>query len=218
ISKVLSGFQRDKNDKGFEIVTVKAWDYPALIEAYEKAEKIARQEHIPVLLHVQEVTQPQGHSTSGSHERYKSVERLEWEKEHDCNIKMRQWIIENSFATNEELTELEKEIKKEVREGKAAAWKAYTNEIKAEQAELLGILYDFTQSSSTIEKLYQNLAEDRTPIRKDILSTARKALRYATLEKIQGKTAISKWITYYIDKIQPKFSSHLYSENSTACD
>src|SRR5699024_105878 len=96
--------------------------------------------------------------------------------------------------------------------------KAYTNEIKAEQAELLGILYDFTQSSSTIEKLYQNLAEDRTPIRKDILSTARKALRYATLEKIQGKTAISKWITYYIDKIQPKFSSHLYSENSTACD
>lgn len=218
ISKVLSGFQRDKNDKGFEIVTVKAWDYPALIEAYEKAEKIARQEHIPVLLHVQEVTQPQGHSTSGSHERYKSVERLEWEKEHDCNIKMRQWIIENSFATNEELTELEKEIKKEVREGKAAAWKAYTNEIKAEQAELLGILNDFTQSSSTIEKLYQNLAEDRTPIRKDILSTARKALRYATLEKIQGKTAISKWITYYIDKIQPKFSSHLYSENSTACD
>ncbi len=217
ISKVLSGFQRDKNDDGYEIIIVKGWDYPALIEAYEKAEKIARTEHVPVLLHVKEITQPQGHSTSGSHERYKSEERLSWEKEYDCNAKMREWILENEFATEEELEQLEKDIKKEVRDGKNAAWKAYTTEIKEEQAELLSVLADFT-AQNEIKELYDALAADRAPIRKDVLSTARKALRFATLNNINGKVAIAKWIEHYIKKIQPKFSSHLYSETGTACD
>lgn len=217
ISKVLSGFQRDKNDDGYEIIIVKGWDYPALIEAYEKAEKIARTEHVPVLLHIKEITQPQGHSTSGSHERYKSEERLSWEKEYDCNAKMREWILENEFATEEELEQLEKDIKKEVRDGKNAAWKAYTTEIKEEQAELLSVLADFT-AQNEIKELYDALAADRAPIRKDVLSTARKALRFATLNNINGKVAIAKWIEHYIKKIQPKFSSHLYSETGTACD
>lgn len=218
ISKILSGFQRDENDKGYEMIKVNGWDYPALIEAYEKAEKFAREEHVPVLLHVTEVTQPQGHSTSGSHERYKDEERLAWEREMDCNLKMREWIIANEFATTEELEELEKDIKKEVREGKNAAWKAFTGEIKAEQEEFLGVLTDFASKNKDIKALYDALAADRQPIRKDILSTARKALRFATQANLEGRVALSKWIEYYIKQTQPKFSSHLYSESGTACD
>lgn len=218
ISKILDGFQRDDEDKGYEIIVVNGWDYPALIEAYEKAEKIARIEHVPVLLHVKEVTQPQGHSTSGSHERYKNEERLTWEREHDCNVKLREWILENKFATEEELEQLEKEIKKEVREAKTAAWKAYTGEMKEEQAEFLSVLVDFTAQNEKIKALYDALAADREPIRKDILSTARKALRYATKANMNGRVALSKWIEHYTKGIQPRFSSHLYSENGTACD
>lgn len=217
ISKVLCGFQRDAEDQGYEIIVVNGWDYPALIEAYEKAEKIARKEHAPVLIHVKEVTQPQGHSTSGSHERYKSEERLAWEKEFDCNLKLREWILENNFATEEELKQIEKDSKKDVREGKNAAWKAYTEEIKQEQVELLNVLVDFT-SNEEIKQLYDSLAADRQPIRKDILSTARKSLRLATQADIKGRLALSKWIEHYIKEVQPKFSSHLYSENGTACD
>src|SRR5690625_1669557 len=218
ISKILSGFQRDEKDKGYEIIKVKGWDYPALIEAYEKAEKIAREEHVPVLLHVKEVTQPQGHSTSGSHERYKDEERLTWEREHDCNLKMREWIIANEFATAEELEALEKEIKKEVREGKNAAWKAYTEEIKEEQKEVLSVLADFAGKNKKIKEVFDALAADRQPIRKDILVAARKALRYATQANLEGRVALSKWIEYYIKQTQPKFSSNLYSESGTACD
>ena len=218
ISKILSGFQRDDQDKGYEIIKVKGWDYPALIEAYEKAEKIAREEHVPVLLHVKEVTQPQGHSTSGSHERYKDEERLTWEREHDCNLKMREWIIAKEFATAEELDELEKEIKKEVREGKNAAWKAFTGEIKEEQTEVLSVLADFAGQNKKIKEIFDTLAADRQPIRKDLLSAARKALRYATQANLEGRVALSKWIEYYIKQTQPKFSSHLYSESGTACD
>ena len=218
ISKILSGFQRDEKDKGYEIIKVKGWDYPALIEAYEKAEKIAREEHVPVLLHVKEVTQPQGHSTSGSHERYKNEERLTWEREHDCNLKMREWIIANEVATAEELDALEKEIKKEVRDGKNAAWKAYTEEIKEEQKEFLSVLVDFAGKNKKIKEIFDALAADRQPIRKDILSAARKALRYATQANLEGRVALSKWIEFYIKQTQPKFSSHLYSETGTACD
>ena len=114
ISEVLKGFQKD-NDKnnGYEIFKVNGWDYPALIETYEKASKMARENHTPVLIHVQQLTQPQGHSTSGSHERYKSEERLQWEREHDCNVKMREWMISGNIATEEELQEIEKDIKKQ---------------------------------------------------------------------------------------------------------
>lgn len=218
ISKVLDGFQRDEEDKGYEIIVVNAWDYPALIDAYEKAEKIARTEHVPVLLHVKEVTQPQGHSTSGSHERYKNEERLAWEREYDCNVKLREWILENKFATEEELKQIEKEIKTEVREGKTAAWKAYTGEMKEEQLEFLNVLADFTAQNEKIKALYDSLAANREPIRKEILSTARKALRYATKSNMNGRVALSKWIEHYTKEIQPRFSSHLYSENGTACD
>ena len=115
ISEILRGFQREEDNPGYELLKVKGWDYTALIHTYENAADIARDEHVPVLIHVTELTQPQGHSTSGSHERYKSEDRLEWEKQHDCNKCFRNWILENNIATEDELSVLEKEIKKEVR-------------------------------------------------------------------------------------------------------
>ncbi|HCQ29668.1 MAG TPA: transketolase, partial [Flavobacteriales bacterium] len=134
ISEVLKGFQRDKGKKnGYEIFKVKGWDYPALLETYTKAAKIVREEHIPALVHVEELTQPQGHSTSGSHERYKSKERLEWEREYDCINQMRIWILKEKIATEEELKEIEEYAKKYVRQEKAAAWKAFITPIVQEQ-------------------------------------------------------------------------------------
>ena len=219
ISEILKGFQRDENNNGYEILRVKGWDYAALIETYQKASKIAREEHVPVLIHVQELTQPQGHSTSGSHERYKDENRLAWEAEYDCNAKLREWMIANSISTDDELAAIEKDIKKEVRDGKKAAWTAFTKPLKNEQNELLSVLENLAQSSSNkvfIEKLKNDLAEIKEPIRKEILSTARKALRYAVNESTSAKTSLVSWISNYMETIQPKYSSHLYSESENS--
>ena len=162
ISEILKGFQRDKNGKGFEIIKVKGWHYPALIEAYEKAEKIARKEHVPVLVHVIEMTQPQGHSTSGSHERYKSKKRLQWEKEHDCNLKFREWIISNGISNEESLNKIESEIKTQVKEAKNKAWKAYQKPIFSQRDQFNEFLEAFmTQSNNDVELkiLHKNLNE-----------------------------------------------------------
>lgn len=218
ISEILKGFQRDEDDLGYEILKVKGWDYPELIETYQKAGAIAREEHVPVLIHVVELTQPQGHSTSGSHERYKSKERLAWEVENDCNLKMRQWMIANNIATDEEIQEIENIIKKEVRDGKKAAWEAFVSPQKAEQKELLEILEQVAQVSEqkdAVLKLKNDLQGIKEPIRKEILSTARKALRYIAKENSQEKNQLQNWISDYFEKIQPKFSKHLYSETET---
>lgn len=217
ISEILKGFQRDEENKGFEILKVHGWDYPALVETYNKAAQIAREEHVPVLIHVIELTQPQGHSTSGSHERYKDAERLAWEAENDCNLKMRAWIVESGFATKEELDELEKNIKKEVREGKATAWKAFLAPQKSEQAELIHLLEKLIPTSSNknfIAKLKEDLESIKEPIRKEILSTARKALRYVRDENTAEKNQLILWIQSYYEKNQPKYSKHLYSETA----
>lgn len=214
ISEVLKGFQRDENSKGYEIITVKGWDYPELVSAYEKAAEIARTEHVPVLIHVYELTQPQGHSTSGSHERYKNADRLSWESEYDCIVQMKKWMIENNIASAEELAVIDEEAKKNVLEGKKAAWAAYVNPIKDEQKELITLLNSIAAQSPNkvfIEKYISELSSIKEPIRKDILVTARKVLRLILKEN--GKTSLSKWITSYIEKIQPKFSSHLFSES-----
>ncbi len=215
ISEVLSGFQRTKEKAGFEIFKVKGWDYPALVETFEKAGKIAREEHVPVLIHVVELTQPQGHSTSGSHERYKSEERLQWERDFDCNVKMREWLIENNMATDEELSELEKSIKKQVREGKAKAWTAFLADHKQEQKEAITLIGNLAESSSNkifIEKIKNELAEIKEPLRRDIISKARKALRYVTAEKSAEKKQLQDWVNNYFEIVQPKFSANLYSE------
>ncbi len=217
ISEILKGFQRDEHQKGYEILKVNGWDYPELIETYQKASQIAREEHVPVMIHVVELTQPQGHSTSGSHERYKNEARLSWEVEYDCIAKMRNWMLINNISNEDDLDAIDKAIKIEVREGKKAAWDAYIKPIKEEQKELLLLLNNLAQSSANkafIEKLTNDLSSIGDPIRKDIISTARKALRYVAGETSKERNALSQWIKVYFEKIQPKFSSHLYSESS----
>lgn len=215
ISEILSGFQRTENEKGYEIIRVNGWDYPSLIEAYQQAEKIAREEHVPVLIHVRELTQPQGHSTSGSHERYKNEERLKWEREYDCNLKMREWLLANNIATEEGLSEIEKEIKKEVREGKKAAWEAFLAPQRKEQQEAITLLGNLAESSTNkpfIEKIKEELAWEKEPLRRNIAGAARKALRYVVSETSSEKRQLLDWIDNYFETIQPKYSTHLYSE------
>ncbi|MCF6130543.1 thiamine pyrophosphate-dependent enzyme [Flavobacterium sp. AS60] len=214
ISEILKGFQRDENTKGYEILTVKGWDYPSLVATYEKAAEIAREEHVPVLIHVQELTQPQGHSTSGSHERYKDAYRLAWETEFDCVAQMRTWLLQNDLASAEELDAIQANSKKEVIEGKKVAWAAFISPMREEQLELISVLNSVASSSTNkifIEKIAVDLAAIKEPIRKEILTVARKALRLLVNEK--GKQELATWITNYLDKIQPKFSSHLYSQS-----
>lgn len=214
ISEILKGFQREEGTNGYEIMTVKGWDYPALVETYQKASAIAREEHVPVLIHVQELTQPQGHSTSGSHERYKNADRLAWEAEFDCLSQMRTWLLVNNIATAEELDVIDEQAKKDVLEGKKAAWNAFVSPIKAEQMELVGLLNTIATTSANkvfIEKQANDLAAIKEPIRKEILTTARKVLRLVLKEN--GKASLSEWITAYTNKIQLKFSSHLFSQS-----
>ena len=214
ISEILKGFQRDATGNGYEILTVKGWDYGSLIEVFQKGATIAREEHVPVLIHVKELTQPQGHSTSGSHERYKNAERLAWEAEYDCIKQMKKWLIQNGISSEEDLDAISSQAKKEVLEGKKAAWNAFVSPIKAEQLELVNLLRTIaksTKNSAFIEQYAGDLAAIKEPLRKDILSTARKILRKITEEK--ERASLGNWITNVISKIQPKFSSHLYSES-----
>lgn len=214
ISEILKGFQRDKNANGYEIITVKGWDYPELITAYEKASQIAREEHVPVLIHVYQLTQPQGHSTSGSHERYKNADRLAWESEFDCIAQMKKWILDNNFAPEDELEGIEKQAKLNVLEGKKAAWSAYQDPMKEERNELVALLNTIAAKSDNkvfIEKYSNELTAIKEPIRKDLLVTARKVLRL--MIKDDSKSSLTKWIAAYFEKIQPKYSSHLYSQS-----
>ena len=215
ISEILKGFQRDEQNKGYEILTVLGWDYPALVNTYKHAAQIAREEHVPILIHVQELTQPQGHSTSGSHERYKNGDRLAWEATYDCNAQMRQWMLANNIATVEELEEIETASKKEVLEGKKNAWNAFVAPVKKEQNELVTLLETIAASSVNrvfIQKYASDLQSIKEPIRKDIITTARKVLRMIVGESSQP--TLATWITKYSSDVQPKFSSHLFSESN----
>ncbi len=219
ISEVLKGFQRDENKKGYEILEVKGWNYVELIQTYLNASEIARTEHVPVLIHVKELTQPQGHSTSGSHERYKSKDRLDWEKDNDCILLMREWMIANDIATDEELSTIDRAIKKEVRIGKSNAWKNFLAPIIKEQQELEVLLKNLSQSSSNrvfIEKLINNLTSFTEPGRKDVISVARKALRYVVAETSNEKEQLQSWINNYFNTIQPHYSSHLFNQSTSS--
>jgi pyruvate/2-oxoglutarate/acetoin dehydrogenase E1 component len=215
ISEILKGFQRNEEEKGYEILRVKGWDYTALIHAYENASDIAREEHVPVLIHVTELTQPQGHSTSGSHERYKSEERLAWEKEHDCNKRFKEWILSNKIASEEELTALEKKIKTEIRMARKDAWHEFLQPHKEEKKELVKLLETAAQSSPNkafITKIKNDLIAIEEPLKKDLASNARKAMRYLLGEESGEKQALSQWIDSFLTRMQPNFSSHLHSE------
>lgn len=215
ISEILKGFQRSADEKGYEMLRVKGWDYANLVETYQEAATIAREEHVPVLIHVLELTQPQGHSTSGSHERYKTKNRLNWETEHDCNAKMRAWMIESGIASNEVLADMERTIKRDVRDGKKAAWDTFLAPIikdRQELATLLTALAAKSNNADSIIKAKNGLLALEEPTRKDVFSTARKVLYHNIDNASIERDNLTNWITNNFKETQPKFSSHLYSE------
>lgn len=214
ISEILKGFQRDDKGDGYEILRVNGWDYPALIETYQKASKIARAEHVPVMVHVREMTQPQGHSTSGSHERYKSPERLQWEKEHDCIIKFRSFIEEAGIGTAEELDAIEKEAKKQAREEKAAAWKDFTVAIKAEINEAIEMLSGMTELHAGIESIVSNLQSAMDPLHKDAISAVRRALWLLRHNDGDEKMQLVRWLNGQEAINKERYNTHLYSESA----
>lgn len=221
ISDALAGMQRTETKNGYEIFVTRGWDYPHLCETYEKAVTIAREKHIPVLIHVKEVNQPQGHSTSGSHERYKSPERLQWEKDFDCIEKFKEWIIAfnangNILATKDELEKIQADAKKTIREAKNKAWKGFAEDINSDLKEACSLMKNAAQSSSQkvfILKESENLEKAYEPIRKDILTTARSVLRMMASEESTEKTTLANWIKSKIENAHDRYSSHLYSES-----
>ena len=203
LSELLKGFQREpKTKQGYDIYTVKGWDYPALCETYIAAATITRMEHVPAIIHVTEVTQPQGHSTSGSHERYKSKERLDWEVEFDAIRKMRDWMIAQQIATAEELDAFEKEDVQLVREAQRRAWEAYRAPIDAEMKEALAIL---DKLGATDAK--QELQRAQSPYRRDII----RSVAGAIISKGRSDEAAA-WLREQIAKGDQRFDTHLYSE------
>ncbi|MDO4727846.1 MAG: thiamine pyrophosphate-dependent enzyme [Bacteroidota bacterium] len=211
ISEILKGFQKNGDTNGYEIYVVKGWDYPELVSVYQKASQKAREEHIPILIHVQELTQPQGHSTSGSHERYKSSERLQWEADYDCIRQMKLWILASDIAKEEELEQIHQEAKNIVLEGKKAAWNNYIEPIKEEQRYWVELL-ESVDKQGVLTTLIKDLKRIKEPIRKDILSTARKSLRL--IDEVESRKKMAQEIQAYKEKIQPRYSSHLFSESA----
>lgn len=221
ISDALSGMQREKGGKGFEIFVTKGWDYAHLCETYEKAVKIARTEHIPVLVHVKEVNQPQGHSTSGSHERYKNEERLKWESEFDCINKFKEWILSfnvdgNIIATEEELNAIASEAKSYVNEQKKEAWNLFVNDIKAEfeqSISLLQVLAEVSQHKASILAEIEALKKTMNPIRKDIFNTIRSVLRTVRAENSAEKQAVISWLNQETNSNFDRYSDYLHSNS-----
>lgn len=215
ISEVLKGFQRDAKGNGYEIFKVKGWDYVALCETYERAIKICREEHVPVMIHVIEMTQPQGHSTSGSHERYKSKDRLSWEEEHDCLVQMRKWMVESAIISTEDIDELEAIAKKYVRECQKEAWNDLEDEIKAEIADIIGLVEHIADQSPKQEELMQltySLQNCVDPARRDSISTARKALRISVGEQSDARKALAAYLKQENVKNQERFNSKLFTD------
>ena len=222
ISDALSGMQRTTDKPGYEIFITKGWDYAHLCETYEKAVKLAREEHIPVLVHVKEVNQPQGHSTSGSHERYKSAERLEWETTFDCIHKFKEWILSfeakgMAIASEEELNTIQAAAKELVRSSKNTAWSRFTDSMKQDQADLVSVLKAVAAESTQsvfIQKDIETLEKEKEPIRRDLLTLARKVLRQIREENISSKKTLGNWIQSMISGNFDRYSSHLHSQSA----
>ena len=214
ISEALKGFQRTDSEKGFEILSVNGWDYLSLIETYDFASKIARSEHVPVLIHVKELTQPLGHSSSGSHERYKSKSRLEWEKEYDCNLKMREWIINEGLATELELENIEKQIVTEVRNIRREAWNNYQSPIIKERENLIKFessLKKISQNDPQIHLIFSHLEKIDEIGYKDLISAGRKINLILAKYDYSGFENYMKWFKELYEFVSNKISSDLYS-------
>ncbi|MDG2062407.1 MAG: thiamine pyrophosphate-dependent enzyme [Flavobacteriaceae bacterium] len=214
ISEALNGFQRTETKEGFEIIEVKGWDYLALIDAYQIGSQIARNEHVPVLIHVTELTQPLGHSSSGSHERYKSKNRLEWEKEYDCNLKMRNWILNEGFAKESELVQIEDAAIKEVKLARRTAWEAYRRPILSEKGKLIGFLPELkkhTHNDPKLQLIFSKLNQVNELGFKDIISAGRQIKRIISKQKNSNLTSFDKWLSSLTFDMKEKISSHLYT-------
>jgi len=213
ISKILAGFQRDKNDKGFEIFTARGWDYEELCKVYAKAEKVCREEHVPVIVHVLEMTQPQGHSTSGSHERYKSKERLAWEVQFDCIRKMREWILDQAISTVDELEELEKNAKAYAKKTKDQSWKAFTEGIQADQHALVKLLEQAVAEHAELKETLDIVNKTINPARHDAMKAAKGALRFLIGKSCSVKDQLAEWVKTVTSESADRYSSHLYSQS-----
>jgi pyruvate/2-oxoglutarate/acetoin dehydrogenase E1 component/TPP-dependent pyruvate/acetoin dehydrogenase alpha subunit len=215
ISKALAGLQRNEDGDGIEIMTVHGWDYPALVETYQRAAKVSRENHVPVLVHVTELTQPQGHSTSGSHERYKSKQRLLWEREHDCNVHFRDWILKNGYATDEELEEIEREAKEKALNERNAAWQAFRKELDAEYNDTIQLLQAVAGASAfsaEINNAILELQKTYLPVRRDMIAAVRKVLRIIGKEENPQKYTLQQFLRANLKANKERFNSHLYSE------
>ena len=216
ISEALKGFQKKEGTNGIDIYKVKAWDYAGMCEAFEAGIRSVRLTHTPVLFHVEEVTQPQGHSTSGSHERYKSPERLEWEREWDGIKKMKEWIIDNTLASEEELNDIETDAKVHIRTSRNLAWEKYQSPIRVQVTRSVELIREIaaqnTENAAQLQKLATNLASNREPGRKEVLQTLHQAIGLA------GNTpAAQNAKTYYRDlqtENEALYNTHLYHEGA----
>jgi 2-oxoisovalerate dehydrogenase E1 component len=217
IGKVLSGFQRDDASTGFDIYRVKGWDYPALCETYLDAATTVRREHVPAIIHVTELTQPQGHSTSGSHERYKSKERLSWEDEFDCVRKMRQWMIEQGIAKDAELEAMEREDQQLVLELKDKAWAANIDPIRRERDELVALLEQGDASAAgadACKRIAAELTAKSSPLRRELMRAAFDAQLALRSTDSACATSLSSWIRTQQTVNEERYDSHLHSETA----
>lgn len=219
ISEALAGFQRKDGSNGLEIIVARAWNYVELIEAYQRAALYARDQHVPVLVHVIEVTQPQGHSTSGSHERYKSKERLQFEHEFDCNLHFKNWILENMYATSDELNTIEIQAKEVAKKSRNAAWAALRDSLKPEfnsATTLLKKLSTENKNTKAISAIRESLEKTENPTRRDVISAVKKAIRTIRFEDTITKKELIKWLEDVAPENYKRFNSHLLSEYPTS--
>lgn len=212
ISEILKGFQRNDTQNGYEIFKVRGWDYPALCETYQKAIDVCRESHVPVLIHVTEVTQPQGHSTSGSHERYKDAARLTWEKEYDCILQMRKWMIESAIATEEEISLIENEAKAFVRNAQKEAWNEFLNAIKEDKKTAISLINSINERDPDIQRITARLASTPDALRKDLLTAARKALRLSINNDSAERHALLTWVNAHMEENAERYNSKLFTD------
>ncbi|RYG21524.1 MAG: transketolase [Chitinophagaceae bacterium] len=213
ISEILKGFQREEGTTGYEIYKVKGWDYPGLCEMYQKAIDVCRKDHVPVLIHVTDVTQPLGHSTSGSHERYKDTERLAWEKEYDCIAQMKKWMIESAIASEEALNALEEEAKQFVRDTQKEAWNEFLAAIKQEQSDVINMINAVaTEERQDLLKIAAQLASTPDALRKEVISAARKTIRQSIALPSPERDQLVNWYQKQIGLNEDRYNSKLFTE------
>ena len=212
ISQLLKGFQKTKKIDGIEIFTVNGWNYKELCETYLKAEEICRNHHTPVIIHVKEMTQPQGHSTSGSHERYKSKKELEWEKEYDCIKKMKEWIVNEKISSHKQLEVIEKNAKELVKTAQKKTWNNYLTSLTKEKDELINIINSNEQVKVSYGSMISNIIDKSCPTKRQLITVSKKILRDLKFKKSEFDE-LENWLKSKLEIFQKTFSSHLYSES-----